>query len=146
MWAVHNGGYDEDTWYWGALVLLCLLTVTLFALRGRLRRPTRVSVAALTVFTLYVCWSYLSILWAQSQGTALEGSNRALLYLLVFASMLAVPWTTKTALAALLVFVVGIGAIAVVLLLHLAIAGNVAPLFVGGRLAAPTGYSTPRRR
>ena len=37
-------------------------------------------------------------------------------------------------------FVVGIGAIAAVLLLHLAIAGNVAPLFVGGRLAAPTGY------
>ena len=54
--------------------------------------------------------------------------------------MLAVPWTSKTALVALLVFVVGIGAIAVVLLLHLAIVGNVSPLFVGGRLAAPTGY------
>jgi O-Antigen ligase len=140
VWAVHNGGYDEDTWYWGALVLLCLLIVTLVALRRWLRPPTRVSVAALTLFTLYVCWSYLSILWAQSPGTALEGSNRALLYLLVFALMLAIPWTSKAALVALLVFVVGIGAIAAVLLLHLAIAGNVAPLFVGGRLAAPTGY------
>ena len=140
VWAVHNGGYDEDTWYWGAHVLLCLLMVTLLALRRWLRPPTRVSIAALTLFTLYVCWSYLSILWAQSPGTALQGSNRALLYLLVFALMLAIPWTSKAALIALLVFVVGIGATAAVLLLHLAIAGNVAPLFVGGRLAAPTGY------
>src|SRR6202020_1593746 len=50
------------------------------------------------------------------------------------------PWTSESALVAVLVFAIGIGAIAVVLLLHLAAANNVAPLFVGGRLAAPTGY------
>ena len=22
VWAVHDGGYDADTWYWGALVVL----------------------------------------------------------------------------------------------------------------------------
>jgi hypothetical protein len=137
---VHNGGYDNDTWYWGALAVLVLLVVSVVALGPSRLRLTRVSAIALTAFTLYVCWCYLSILWAQSQGTALEGSNRALLYLLVFAVMLVLPWTSESALVAVLVFAIGIGAIAIVLLLHLAAANNVAPLFVGGRLAAPTGY------
>jgi hypothetical protein len=140
VWAVHNGGYDNDTWYWGALVVLVLLVTSVVALGPAQLRLTRVSAGALAAFTLYVCWCYLSILWAQSQGTALEGSNRALLYLLVFAVMLLVPWTSESALVALLVFAVGVGAIAIVLLLHLATAADVSPLFVGGRLAAPTGY------
>src|SRR5690348_6924276 len=25
VWAVHDGGYDADTWYWGALLMLALL-------------------------------------------------------------------------------------------------------------------------
>jgi O-Antigen ligase len=137
---VHNGGYDNDTWYWGALAVLVLLVTSVVALRPSRLRLTRVRAGALAAFTLYVCWCYLSILWAQSPGTALEGSNRALLYLLVFTVMLIVPWTSESALVALLAFAIGIGAIAVVLLLHLATAGDVAPLFVGGRLAAPTGY------
>ncbi len=28
LWAAHDGGYDTDTWYWGALVLLGLLAAT----------------------------------------------------------------------------------------------------------------------
>ena len=137
---MHNGGYDNDTWYWGALVVLVLLVTSVVALGPSQLRLTRVSAGALAAFTLYVCWCYLSILWAQSQGTALEGANRALLYLLVFAVMLALPWTSESALVALLVFAIGIGVIAIVLLLHLASANDVSPLFVGGRLAAPTGY------
>jgi O-Antigen ligase len=121
-------------------VVLVLLVMSVVALGSSQLRLTRVSAAALAAFTLYVCWCYLSILWAQSPGTALEGSNRALLYLMVFAVMLALPWTSESALVALLAFAVGIGAIAVVLLVHLATAADVAPLFVGGRLAAPTGY------
>ena len=50
------------------------------------------------------------------------------------------PGRSESALVALLVFAIGIGAIAIVLLLHLATAADVSPLFVGGRLAAPTGY------
>src|ERR1700689_285699 len=94
VWAIHNGGYDNDTWYWGALAVLVLLVASVVALGFSRLRLTRVSALALAAFTLYVCWCYLSILWAQSQGTALEGSNRALLYLLVFAVMLLLPWTS----------------------------------------------------
>ena len=25
VWAIHDGGYDEETWYWGALAALALL-------------------------------------------------------------------------------------------------------------------------
>ena len=55
VWAVHDGGYDADTWYWGALVLLALLTAIVVARRGsaamRLSRAGRV---ALVAFALYV--------------------------------------------------------------------------------------------
>ena len=36
LWAAHDGGYDEDTWYWGALILLALLATA--ALREVTRR------------------------------------------------------------------------------------------------------------
>jgi hypothetical protein len=138
VWAVHDGGYDADTWYWGALVLASVLTAALIT-RGWPRMSVA-SVAALAFFALYVAWSYLSIAWAQSPGDALEGSNRALLYLLVFALMLALPWTPKGALVALVTFVLGVGVIAIVLLVRLASADHLAGLVIGGRLSAPTGY------
>lgn len=138
VWAAHNGGYDTDTWYWGALVLLAsFAAVVIKAGFGRLSRASRVALAA---FALYVGWSYLSITWAQSPGDALQGSNRALLYLLVFALLTVIPWTPKTALAALLTFVLGLGVIAIVLLFRLASAHHIGALVIGGRLATPTGY------
>ncbi len=87
-----------------------------------------------------MAWSYLSITWAESPGDALTGSNRALLYLLVFATMLVLPWTVRGALAALLVFALGVGVVAIVLLFRLAGPVRVDELIIGGRLAAPTGY------
>jgi hypothetical protein len=140
LWAAHDGGYDADTWYWGALVLLGLLTATV-ALDGTSRlRASPIRCAAIGCFALYVAWSYLSISWAQAPGTALEGSNRALLYLLLFTLMTALPWTPRTALLALVTFAIGVGAIAVVLLFRLASADHVSTMFFSYRLVAPTGY------
>jgi O-Antigen ligase len=139
VWAVRNGGFDPTTWYWGALVLLATGAAFCVVRRDRLRISRR-SLAALGCFALYVGWSYLSMTWAQYPGLALQGSNRALLYLLLFALMTVIPWTPKSALAALTTFAAGIGVVAVVLLVRLASNDRVAGLFVGGRLAAPTGY------
>jgi hypothetical protein len=141
VWAVHNGGYDADTWYWGALFMLGLLAAIVLARGVRAIRLSRPAVVALVGFTLYVAWSYLSIAWATSPGDALTGSNRALLYLLVFAALLVLPWTSRGALIALLTFVIGVGVIAVVLLVRLASADHVQALVVDGRLASPTGYA-----
>ncbi len=139
VWAVHDGGYDEDTWYWGALLALLLAAWSALAV-GRRFRPSRAAVIAAVAFAAYVAWSYISIAWAQSPGDALEGSNRALLYLLLFMLMAFLPWTAETALLALVTFVVAIGIVAVVLLVRLASADHVQALVIDGRLAAPTGY------
>lgn len=140
VWAEHDGGYNADTWYWGALVLVGLFAVVAMAFGfGRLRSD-RLATVALAAFAMYVAWSYLSIAWAQSPGDALQGSNRALLYLLVFAVMLAVPWQAPAALVALVTFVVGVGVIAFALLFQLASADHVGNLIIGGRLESPTGY------
>lgn len=139
LWAVHNGGFDADTWYWGALVLLATLVGSGLLVSRRPSFPAPVLITLLA-FAGYVAWSYASIAWAQAPGAALEGSNRALLYLLVFTLMTVLPWTPRAALAALTVFALGIGVIALVLLLRLASADQVQDLLSGGRLQAPTGY------
>ena len=140
VWVIHDGGYDADTWYWGALAVLALLAAVLIARGPATIRLSRAATVALVAFSLYVGWSYLSISWAASPGDALTGSNRALLYLLLFATMLVLPWTVRRALIALLTFVLGVGVVAVVLLLRLASADHVDALVIGGRLSAPTGY------
>jgi hypothetical protein len=140
VWAVHDGGYDADTWYWGALVVLGVLASVVVARGWQAIQLSRAAKVALAAFALYVAWSYLSIAWAASPGDALTGSNRALLYLLVFTTMLVLPWTVPGALVALITFVLGIGVVAIVLLVRLASADHVAALVISGRLAAPTGY------
>ena len=140
VWAANDGGYFPIVWYWGALALLALLAVTVFGAGAALGPIPRAVQVALIAFGLYVAWSYLSITWAQYPGAALEGSNRALLFWLVFALFAVVPWTAQAALAALVGFVLGIGAIAFVIMTRLATGDHIAGLFISGRLAAPTGY------
>jgi hypothetical protein len=140
LWAIHDGGYDSETWYWGALASLALFAVVVVGFGVRRNRPTRAAAIALALFALYVAWSYLSIAWASSPGDALQGSNRALLYLLLFALALLIPWTSASALTALVVFATGIGVIGIVLIVRLGTGDHVASLVIEGRLAAPTGY------
>jgi hypothetical protein len=140
VWAIQDGGFDASTWYWGALVLLATFTAVFAGvLRGHLRL-SRSSAVAVGLFAGYVAWSYLSMTWAQYPGAALDGSNRALLYLLIFALLTALPWTKETVLGALLLFAVGLGIVGMVLMVRLATGSNVADLFFSGRLVSPTGY------
>jgi hypothetical protein len=140
VWAIQNGGFDASTWYWGALVLLATFTAVFAGvLRGHLRL-SRTSAIAVGLFAGYVAWSYLSMTWAQYPGIALDGSNRALLYLLIFTLFTALPWTRESVLGALLLFAGGVGVVGMVLMVRLASGANVTALFFGGRLVAPTGY------
>ena len=139
VWAIQDGGYDAVTWYWGALLLLAAVLAAAWLRRNSLHLSRRTTVA-LGAFALYVAWSYLSITWSESKGDALEGSNRALLYLLIVSLLVVLPWTPKAALITLTTFALGLGAIAIVLLLRLATSDHVGGLVIGGRLAAPTGY------
>jgi hypothetical protein len=139
LWAEHDGGYDQDTWYWGALVLLAVLAAS--AVRVGPSLPLRRRAKwAIALFALYVLWSYASIAWAGSPGDALDGSNRALLYLIVFSLFAILPWTPEGALAMLVAFALGVGAIALAVMYRLAAADQVSRLVEDGRLIAPTGY------
>jgi len=139
VWAEHDGGYDQDTWYWGALALLAVLGLVCLLLAPR-RRLTATARWAIGLFALYVAWSFLSITWASSPGDALNGSDRSLLYLIVFALLAILPWTTAGALFALTVYALGVGAIALDVMYRLAANQHIAGLVIEGRLAAPTGY------
>jgi hypothetical protein len=136
VWAWHDGGYDADTWYWGALLLLAVLAAVAIATPVRVTPAAR---AALLAFALYVAWSYLSITWAASPGDALQGSNRSLMYLIVFALFTVTPLTARRMSALLLTFTLGIGAIGALELVRLA-GNHAAGMFSEGRLVSPTGY------
>jgi hypothetical protein len=78
--------------------------------------------------------------WAAYAGLALQGANRALLYLLMFTLLAAVPWRRRTALIVLGAYAAGIGVIAIAFLWRFAAGDNVPGLFLDGRLDSPTGY------
>ena len=140
LWAAHDGGYDEDTWYWGALILLALVAMVVGGLFGPLRRLGTATKVALGAFTLYVAWSYASIAWAAYRGDALSGSNKALLYLLIFTLCAVSRWTPRRALWMTTAYTVAVGAVGALILLKMALGQHPASLFTEGRLISPTGY------
>ena len=140
LWAAHDGGYDEDTWYWGALILLALVAMVVGGLFGPLRRLGTATKVALGAFTLYVAWSYASIAWAAYRGDALSGSNKALLDLLIFTLCALSRWTPRRALWMTSAYTVAVGAVGALILLKMALGQHPASLFTEGRLISPTGY------
>ncbi len=140
FWSVDDGGTDAVTWYWGALLALAGAAAVLVLTRGALSRLPRATRIALGCFALYVAWSYLSMAWAAYAGLALQGANRALLYLLMFTLLAAVPWRRRTATIVLGAYGAGIGVIAIAFLFRFALGDNVPGLFLDGRLDSPTGY------
>jgi tetratricopeptide (TPR) repeat protein len=139
-WGAHGGGYDPSTWEPSALLVLGLLIASAAGLGLDRLRASRPLALALGLLAAYVAFSYLSIAWAPSPGDALDGSNRALLFLMLFALFALLPWRTWTALVTLSAFALGIGTIAVVTLARLGTPAQIPALFNGVRLDAPVGY------
>jgi hypothetical protein len=139
-WGAHGGGYEPTTWEPSALLVLGLLVATAAGLGLGALRGSRPLALALGLLAAYVAFSYLSIAWAPSPGDALEGADRALLYLMLFALFALLPWRSWTALVTLSAFALGIGTIAVVTLARLGHADQIPALFNGARLDAPVGY------
>jgi O-Antigen ligase len=138
VWAWHDGGFAPEQWLPGGLLLLALLCTAAAspAVRGRLAARR----VPLLLFGLYVAWSYLSLLWAQVPGDALDGANRTLVYWLVFALFSGVALSERLGSALLLAWGVAITALGLVGLAQAARATNPAGHFVLGRLAAPISY------
>jgi tetratricopeptide (TPR) repeat protein len=142
VWATDQAGYPVTHWGPGGVVVLALLAIAVGLLGVRVREMPIAVRVALGALAAYTALSFLSILWASVPGDAWEGSNRTLLYLLVFA--LFACWRQRGASAALLLggWAVAMIALALFAVLHLdaASARSLQTLLPGGRLDYPTGY------
>jgi hypothetical protein len=136
VWIAKDAGYAPLTWYSGGLFLVALAAVALLtSSRAALSTPAAIAPALLGA---YAAWSTLSIAWSGDRGIAWDGANRTLLYFVVFALFVLLPWRRESVpvlLAGLSVVTLGIG------LADLARASSdPAPFFSYGRFAAPAGY------
>jgi tetratricopeptide (TPR) repeat protein len=143
VWATDQAGYPVTHWAPGGLILLVLLAIAVAIVRGALRgvpATVRVALACMAAFTAF---SYLSILWAGAPGEALEGADRTLLYLLVFALFAAWPQRALPAAGLLLVWTLSLTGLAVFVVVHLdgASQSGLQALLPGARLVFPSGYA-----
>ena len=138
--AASDGGYYATTWYPVGLGALALLAVTALAL-GPPRAVPKTTLAAALLLALFAGWAFLSITWADQQGLAWEGANRAGLYCVLF--LLFGLWPLRGAAGAWLVgiFALGLAGIGLVELLRAAGADDPSGYFVDARLAEPVGYT-----
>ncbi len=134
-----EGGFLPTAWYPAALFLAALLGVALVAIPvpGRVPAAVRIAVALLVAFTV---WSYLSVLWADDQGAALDGANRSLIYALVFTLFAWWPMRAEAGATVLGAFGLAVAALGLFILLRASAAGDVDAYFIGGRFVDPVGY------
>lgn len=138
VWAWHDGGFAPEEWLPGGLLILALLCTAAASVdvRGRLRA----SRLPLSLFGLYVAWSYISISWAQVPGDALDGANRTLVYWLIFALFASLGLSEKLGGALVLAWGTALAVLGLIALAQAGTATTPAGHFVQGRLAAPLSY------
>jgi tetratricopeptide (TPR) repeat protein len=135
---VLDGGYNPNPWYLGALFLVGLCCATVLGIgRVRVSRWAAIAWAALAAYT---SWSFLSVLWAHDQGAAFLGSDRALVYLAAFTTFVILPWSAWSARVALSALVAGLGGLALLTAIRLAVLADPSSLYLNARLVYPLGY------
>ncbi|MDX6718158.1 MAG: hypothetical protein QOJ63_412 [Solirubrobacteraceae bacterium] len=137
--ALFDGGYASSAWYPVAVLALALLVVAWVSV-GRLWSVPRPLAVGLGAYAAFCLWSFASILWGADPGAALDGANRALLYLVALTVVVVVPWPVGAARAALALVVIGASAIAAGTLAWPS-GGGLIDAFIDGRLLTPLGYA-----
>ncbi len=142
VWTPLDGGQAITRWAPGGLLLLALLGATAGGLGVAWRAVPGAVKAALGLLTAFTLFSYASIAWAGDPGEALEGANRTLLYLVVFALFALWPQRPGTGAWVLGAWTAGLGVLALVTLVRVGtVADPARELFGGGgRLLWPVGY------
>ena len=139
-WTPLDGAQSVTRWAPGAIALIAGLGMTAFALPWSWRAQPPAVRVALAAFAAFTAWSFASIAWADDAGAALEGADRTLLYLVVFALFALWPQRPATAAWVLGLWTFGLGAIALVTLVRIGAVGDAATLFSDDRLIEPVGY------
>ncbi|HMJ34644.1 MAG TPA: O-antigen ligase family protein [Baekduia sp.] len=140
-WVPFDGGQPITRWAPGMVAVLALLGLAVAAVPGRgaeVPAPVKIATLLLTAFT---AWSFLSIAWADDQGAALEGADRTLLYLAVFALFALWPQRPDTAAVVLGAWTLGMIVFATITLVRVGTVADPGRLFLEGRLIWPAGYA-----
>jgi O-Antigen ligase len=140
LWSSDGGGYSPSAWYPGLLFLEALALTIFLGAPWLVRSPEGGVQAGFVALAALAAWAFGSIAWAQVRGDALDGANRSLMYLVVFALFAAWRFTERSLTALLLVLGVGMCVVGLVAVQHAIDATHPADAFIGGRLAEPTGY------
>ena len=134
-----QGGYFPPSWGWSSVLLLVVIGA--WAILTQNVSVTRGELAWLGAIAALVVWTALSAIWSPDTGASLLEAQRALLYLVAIAAVLALARTfdARALLLAILVAVVVISAYSLSTRLfpgHFGIVDTTA----GYRLATPIGY------
>lgn len=139
--SLFDGGYTETVWYPIALFVLALFVLVLVVAPPSRAERSRAFDLAVAAFGAFTVWTFLSMLWADTPGDAWEGANRTLLYWIAFTLVGLRPWPPAAARAALALVVLGVGAVAVGLLVDSALRDDPSTLLLQGRVSEPFGYA-----
>jgi tetratricopeptide (TPR) repeat protein len=141
-WTPFDGAQSVTRWAPGGIALIALLAATGGGLGLRWRAVPAAVRAALVLLAAFTAWSYLSLAWADDGGAALEGANRTLLYLVVFALFALWPQRPATAAWVLGLWTAGIGVLALITLVRVGTVPDPRGALFGGddRLLWPIGY------
>jgi hypothetical protein len=140
FWTAADGAVNATDSYPGGVILLGLLAATAYAFRAQIAGMPRLVLVAFGLLAAFVAWNFLSITWADDQGAAWDGANRALFYLTVFAIFAIPPWRTSAAAILLGAYALAIAVLGALNLLGAASSDNPLSYFVAQRFASPLGY------
>jgi hypothetical protein len=132
-----QGAFAISRWTPLALFALAVLIGALLA-RGGLTFRCRAARLALGGIWGLAVLSMLSMLWAQSSGSAFEAADRMILYAAIATLPFVLPLSRRSLAAAGWAIAAGIGTVAVYVLISLIVNGS--PLFLAGRLNGPINY------
>ena len=132
-----QGAFAISRWAPLTLFTLAALIGALLARGGIAFRSRPVYVALGAIWALAL-WSMLSMVWAKSSGNAFEAGDRMILYAAIATLPFAFPLPRRSLAAAGWSISIGIGAVALYVLIRLLIDGS--PLFLAGRLNGPVNY------
>jgi len=138
-WAARDGATSALVWVPGSLLIVGLIVVIAIATPGGIPGG-RAGAVALASFAAFVCWCFLSILWAGVKADAWSGAATTLGYFAIYAAFAIRPWSERAAATALGVYSLGIAAIGVWSVFAVDNLADPTKSFISGRLAEPISY------
>ncbi len=138
-WSARDGATSPLVWVPGSLLIVGLIVVVALAAPGGIPGG-RAGAVALASFAAFVCWCFLSILWAGVEADAWSGAAKTLGYFAIYAVFAIRPWSERAAATALGAYSLGITAIGVWSVFSIDNLADPTKSFISGRLAEPISY------